>query len=80
MTVVEICNRLRQELFNNGYEYGFYLGGKKYKPDMNKGFDSEYYDLSMTIYRIQEPADTSREKIGTNTAVWKTVVWKRGYL
>lgn len=65
MTSVEICNRLRQELFNNGYEYGFYFEGKKYKPDMSKGFDCEYYDLSTTIYRIQEPADTIREKIGT---------------
>ena len=65
MTIVEICNLLRNELFDNGYEYGFYLNGKKYKPDMSQGFDSEYYRLSTTIYLVQDPCDTVREKIGT---------------
>lgn len=65
MMIAEICNLLRSELFDNGYEYGFYLDGKNYKPDMSKGFDSEYYELSTTIYRVQHPHDTIREKIGT---------------
>ena len=65
MTIREICGLLRKKLFNNGYEYGFYLNGKKYKPDMSKGFDEEYFQLSKTLYRVQEPFITVREKIGT---------------
>jgi hypothetical protein len=34
MPIQEVCELLKQELFNNGYEYGFYLDGKIYKPDM----------------------------------------------
>ena len=55
---------LKKELLNNGYEYGFVVGGKKYKPDMS-GFDEEYYRLSTTIYRVQDPSVTMQEKIGT---------------
>lgn len=65
MTIQEICSYLRSELYNTGYEYGFYLNGKKYKPNMNLGFDEEYFKLSKTIYRVQRPEDTKREKIGT---------------
>lgn len=65
MNITEICDLLRKELFYNGYEYGFVLNGKKYKPDMSNGFDSEYYRLSMTIYRVQHPSVTMKEKIGT---------------
>lgn len=65
MKIVDICNLLRNELYENGYEYGFYWNGIKYKPDINNGFDSKYYNLSQTIYRIQDPIDTMREKIGT---------------
>lgn len=65
MNITEICDLLRKELFYNGYEYGFVLKGKKYKPDMSNGFDSEYYRLSMTIYRVQHPSVTMKEKIGT---------------
>lgn len=65
MRIPEICDLLRSELFNNDYEYGFYLNGKKYKPDMNKGFDEEYFQLSKTIYRVQAPLVTVREKTGT---------------
>ena len=32
---------------------------------MGSGFDKEYYHLSNTIYRVQEPQVTLREKIGT---------------
>lgn len=65
MTITEICNILRNELFNTGYEYGFFANGKRYQPDMSNGFDKEYYQSSLTIYRIQDPSVTRREKIGT---------------
>ena len=65
MTIIEICDMLKKELLNNGYEYGFVADGKKYKPDMSNGFDSEYYQQSLTIYRVQEPLVTMKEKIGT---------------
>ena len=63
--IAEVCALLRKELYNNGYEYGFYLDGKKYKPDVTVGFDRKYYDLSVSIYRVQNPKDTMEEKIGT---------------
>lgn len=62
--ITELCDLLRKELLNNGYEYGFVVDGKKYKPDMS-GFDEEYYRLSATIYRVQDPSVTMQEKIGT---------------
>lgn len=65
MTIIEICDMLRKELFNNGYVYGFVLDGKKYRPNMEQGFDDEYYKLSTTIYRVQAPSVTLKEKIGT---------------
>ncbi len=65
MKITEICDLLRRELYEAGYEYGFILDGKKYKPDMSKGFDNEYYSLSLTVYRVQDPTDTVKEKIGT---------------
>lgn len=65
MKIAEICNILRQELHENGYQYGFYYEGRKYTPDFNNGFDAEFFNLSKTIYRIQSPQDTMKEKIGT---------------
>lgn len=65
MKIVELCNVLRAELFNNGYEYGFIVGGKTYKPNMENGFDNEYYHLAKTISCVQDPAITKKEKIGT---------------
>ena len=65
MTIKEICDILRSNLYNKGFEYGFILNGQKYKPDMNSGFDKEYYRLSNTIYRVQNPMVTLEEKIGT---------------
>ena len=65
MTIKEICDILRAELFNNGYEYGFVLNGQKYKPNMENGFDKEYYYLSTTVYCVQDPVTTMKEKIGT---------------
>ncbi len=65
MTIKEICDILRSDLYNNGFEYGFILNGQKYKPNMNEGFDKEYYRLSNTIYLVQEPKVTLKEKIGT---------------
>jgi hypothetical protein len=65
MTINEICNVLKDELFNNDYKYGFIVNGEKHTPNMTGGFDNEYYNLSMTIYRIQNPIVTMKEKIGT---------------
>ena len=65
MTIKDICNILRDELFNNNYKYGFVINNKKYTPNMTSGFDNEYYNLTMTIYRIQNPLVTIQEKIGT---------------
>ncbi len=65
MIINEICNKLRAELFNNGFEYGFILNGRKYKPNMKYGFDNEYYHFSKTIYCVQDPVVTLKEKIGT---------------
>ncbi len=65
MTICEICDALRNKLFNNNFEYGFVINGKKYKPNIQNGFDNEYYHLSKTIYLIQEPTVTLKEKIGT---------------
>lgn len=65
MTITKICDILKKELLNNGYEYGFVVNGKKYKPDMSNGFDNEYYQRSLTIYCVQDPVVTMQEKIGT---------------
>ncbi len=65
MNISEICNILKTELYDNGYEYGFYLNGRKYRPDISSGFDAEYDKQAKTIYRVQQPAVTMREKIGT---------------
>ena len=46
MTITKICDILKNELLNNGYEYGFVVDGKKYRPDMSNGFDNEYYQYS----------------------------------
>lgn len=65
MLITEICDCLRQELYKNGYQYGFYYDGRKYTPDFSNGFDAEFFNLQKTIYRIQNPQDTMKEKIGT---------------
>ncbi len=65
MTIAQICDTLRAALFNTGFEYGFVLNGQKYKPNMKKGFDSEYDHLSKTVYCVQDPTVTIKEKIGT---------------
>ncbi len=65
MNIQEICNLLRKELYNNNYEYGFYLDDKKYKPNMSNGFDKEFYHLLLTKYKVQDPIDTISEKIAT---------------
>jgi hypothetical protein len=49
MKIVELSNVLRAELLNNGYEYGFVVDSQKYKPNMENGFDNEYYHLAKTI-------------------------------
>lgn len=65
MTIHEVCELLKKELLHNGYEYGFYLNGKIYKPDMSKGFDKDFFNLLLTKYRIQAPNDTKKVKVGT---------------
>ncbi len=65
MTVNEICDILRKELYQNDYKYGFVLDGKKYRPNIEVGFDEEYYRLSNTIYLVQDPIITIKEKTGT---------------
>lgn len=65
MTIQEACDLLKDELLDNGYEYGFYLNGVKHRPDPALGFDAGFQRALLTDYRIQEPADTQREKIGT---------------
>ena len=70
MLIQEACELLKKELLDNGYEYGFYLNGKSYRPDMTKGFDNEFFDRLLTEYRIQSSEDTMKAKIGTcNDAV-----------
>ena len=32
MTITKICDILKKELLNNGYEYGFVVNGKKSEP------------------------------------------------
>lgn len=69
MNINEICDLLRKELYNN-YEYGFYHNGRKYKPNMENGFDKGFYNSLITIYHVQDPIVTIKEKIATcNDAV-----------
>ena len=65
MTITEICNILKEELYNNDYKYGFYLECKRYTPNFALGFDKEFEKLLHTKYIIQSPAVTKKEKIGT---------------
>ena len=65
MTIKEICSVLKSHLYNNGFEYGFILNGQKYRPNMSNGFDKEFYRLSNTVYLVQDPEITLKEKIGT---------------
>ena len=65
MKIAEISDILRQELYQSGYRYGFYYDGRKYVPDFSNGFDAEFFNLQKAIYRIQNPRDTMKEKIGT---------------
>lgn len=65
MKIAEICDILRQELYQNGYQYGFYYDGRKYTPNFSNGFDEEFSNALKNVYRIQDPQDTMKEKIGT---------------
>ena len=65
MKIVEICDALRKELVNTGYEYGFVVDGQIYKPNMARGFDAVFYHLANTISRVQDPEVTKQEKVGT---------------
>ncbi len=65
MKIVELCDSLRKELFNNGYEYGFIVDGKTYKPNTENGFDATFYHFAKTISLVQAPEVTKQEKVGT---------------
>ena len=65
MKIVEICDALRKELVNTGYEYGFVVDGQIYKPNMARGFDAAFYHLANTISRVQDPEVTKQTKVGT---------------
>ena len=52
MTIKKICDILRAELYNKGFEYGFILNGQKYKPDIIKGNYSEIYALYNPAYKV----------------------------
>ena len=65
MTIKEACDLLKDELLDNGYEYGFCLNGVTYKPDFSKGFDEDFFNRLLKDYRIQDPQDTRRAKAGT---------------
>ena len=63
--IQRICRLLKDELLDNGYEYGFYLNEKTYKPDMSNGFDEKFFARLLSEYRIQNPRDTRKAKVGT---------------
>ena len=65
MTIKEACDLLKDELMDNGYEYGFFLNGITYKPDFTKGFDKDFFDRLLKEYRVQDPRDTRQAKVGT---------------
>ena len=65
MTIKEACDLLKDELMDNGYEYGFFLNGITYKPDFTKGFDKDFFDRLLKEYRVQDPGDTRQAKVGT---------------
>lgn len=65
MTIQEARDLLKGELPDSGYEYGFYLNGAKHRPDPARGFGVGFQRALLTDYRIQNPADPQREKIGT---------------
>ena len=81
MTTSEISTHLRRALYQTGYRYGFYAGGVRHLPDPQKGFDAEFAHLLQTAYRIQNPAVTVREKLGTcvdAVLVMKTILDRLG--
>ena len=65
MLIREACDLLKKELLDNGYEYGFCLNGRTYRPDGTKGYDREFHDRLLTEYRVQDPEDTRNAKVGT---------------
>ena len=81
MTIQEARDLLKGELPDSGYEYGFYLNGAKHRPDPALGFGVGFQRALLTDYRIQNPSDTQREKIGTCNDVallMKTLLASRG--
>ena len=60
-----ISNLLRGELYNTGYQYGFFWNSRRVVPDITKGFDEEFGRLLTAEYWIQDPETTRKEKVGT---------------
>ena len=52
MNIAEISDVLKQELYQSGYQYGFYSAGRKYTPDFINRFDEKFLNLQKRIYRI----------------------------
>lgn len=65
MKIAKLCDALRAELVNNGYEYGFVVNGQIYKPNAGGGFDAAFYHLANTVSLVQDPEVTRKEKVGT---------------
>ena len=65
MRINEICAVLKNEFLGSGYEYGFCLNEVRHTPNMSLGFDEEFFRLLSGETRIQAPAETMREKVGT---------------
>ena len=63
--ITRISNLLRGELYNTGYQYGFFWNGRRVVPDFTIGFDEVFGRLLTTEYRIQDPETTRKEKVGT---------------
>ena len=81
MKIIEIVKVLKDELYGNGYEYGFIVKGKVYKPNKVKGLDAEFYENAKNISVIQEPMFTMKSKIGTcvdTCVLMKSILDNRG--
>ena len=63
MTINEACNLLKEELLDNGYEYGFCLNGITYKPDFTKGFDNMFFERLLKEYAFKPQKIQSRQRL-----------------
>ena len=56
MKIEEICKQLKQEVYENGYQYGFCSAGKRYTPDFRSVFDVEYltHQKLSIVFKIRQ--------------------------